>query len=540
MNTSVVSAAIIEGNLIIGLSDGSVINCGYVQGPQGLTGPEGPMGATGDNGTDGNTILTVAGTPGNEMGTDGDYAIDNINWRIYGPKSGGVWGKAKEILPSPENLIVNGRGFEGGAGGSGDSGGGGGGEGIRLINGGDGITATAISDSVTEIDAYIATEKGLQFDGGRIAINLGTGLEFDASTGALKSAVNAAEYAKITYVDQKTAPVPYRIETDKVLRDGKASTLSTTAEIQLVDNEDNFTNVKFTGLNGIGVTSDQQGITFDGAALIGDISVELDDYATKQYSDAKDEELQLQIDDLGITKGKVARYKVTNNNGTIVSRPGEFSTNTVFPNNVNIMSFGIEDEDGVLTKPMANGDIIETVNPVTNLVNRYKITDAVSAPTAITVEYVSGTDDYTINAEKQFYIYPQNEAGVSKEYVDAQDDLRLVKSGDEMTGMLTVKPTSGNYGIVVQPGPDASGVADILRVRDYDDNQVFFADVSGGVGVNPSWTPSSANHLATKKYVDDNTGGDLKVPVGSGAPSGITVGSMWFDLTTNSLYIKVS
>ena len=30
---------------------------------------------------------------------DGDYAIDNINWRIYGPRSGGVWGKAKSMLP---------------------------------------------------------------------------------------------------------------------------------------------------------------------------------------------------------------------------------------------------------------------------------------------------------------------------------------------------------------------------------------------------------------------------------------------------------
>ena len=99
MNTSVVSAAILEGCLIIGLSDGSVINCGFVQGPQGLSGPEGPMGSTGNNGLDGNTILTVAGTPGNEMGTDGDYAIDNINWRIYGPKSGGVWGRAKSMLP---------------------------------------------------------------------------------------------------------------------------------------------------------------------------------------------------------------------------------------------------------------------------------------------------------------------------------------------------------------------------------------------------------------------------------------------------------
>ena len=89
---SVVSAAIIEGSLIIGLSDGSIINCGFVQGPQGLSGPQGPMGATGNNGTDGNTIITVAGTPGNETGSDGDYAIDNINWRIYGPRAGGLWG----------------------------------------------------------------------------------------------------------------------------------------------------------------------------------------------------------------------------------------------------------------------------------------------------------------------------------------------------------------------------------------------------------------------------------------------------------------
>jgi hypothetical protein len=126
---SVVSAAIIEGNLIIGLSDGSIINCGFVQGPQGLSGPQGPMGATGDNGTDGNTIITVGGTPGNEMGSDGDYAIDNINWRIYGPKSGGVWGKAKEMLPGPENILENGRAPSGGSGGGsmGGSGSGGGG-----------------------------------------------------------------------------------------------------------------------------------------------------------------------------------------------------------------------------------------------------------------------------------------------------------------------------------------------------------------------------------------------------------------------------
>ena len=45
--TSVVSAAVIGGDLILGLSDGSIINCGRVQGPQGLKGDQGPMGATG-------------------------------------------------------------------------------------------------------------------------------------------------------------------------------------------------------------------------------------------------------------------------------------------------------------------------------------------------------------------------------------------------------------------------------------------------------------------------------------------------------------
>ena len=90
--TSVVSAAVIGGELILGLSDGSIINAGFVQGPQGLKGDQGPMGATGRSGTDGNTILTVAGAPDTTLGKDGDYAINTTVWEIYGPRSGGVWG----------------------------------------------------------------------------------------------------------------------------------------------------------------------------------------------------------------------------------------------------------------------------------------------------------------------------------------------------------------------------------------------------------------------------------------------------------------
>ena len=101
--TSVASAAVISGDLIIGLSDGSIINCGRVQGPQGLTGDQGPMGATGRSGTDGNTILTVQGTPDTTVGKDGDFAINVTVWEIYGPRAGGVWGTGTPLRGNKRN-----------------------------------------------------------------------------------------------------------------------------------------------------------------------------------------------------------------------------------------------------------------------------------------------------------------------------------------------------------------------------------------------------------------------------------------------------
>ena len=206
------------------------------------------------------------------------------------------------------------------------------------------------------------------------------------------------------------------------------------------------------------------------------------------------------------------------------------------------------DINGQPTRPCELGDIIEFVEAISTAsigeVTRYRITNADSGAQGLSVEYLSGTNDFEVDETEEVYIYPQNQETASKEYVDAQDDLRLIKAGDEMTGKLTVKPTSGAFGLVVLPGPDASGTTDIFRVRDYEDKQVFYADVSGGVGVNTSWTPTSNNHLVPKKYLEDyvdtHGGGDAKVPVQPGAPGGMVVGSMWFDTTTNSLMIKVS
>ena len=175
------------------------------------------------------------------------------------------------------------------------------------------------------------------------------------------------------------------------------------------------------------------------ADAILDGTVDLTGYATVVYSDAEDQELQNQIDELGVTKGKVARYTTINLTGSPASRPGDLAVNASDPTAVVLVSFGTEDADGVLTKPMAVGDIIEFVDAVNGNVSRYRITDADAAPTYVSVEYVSGDNDFVVGEEEQVYIYPQNASGASKDYVDAQDDLKLNLTGGNLSGELVSK-----------------------------------------------------------------------------------------------------
>ena len=100
----VASAAVVSGELIIGLDDGTLIRCGYIQGPTGLTGPQGPMGPQGRPGIDGNTLLHGAGVPTFDDGKDNDWYIDSKNYRLYGPKTGGKWGSGVALLPKDRGM----------------------------------------------------------------------------------------------------------------------------------------------------------------------------------------------------------------------------------------------------------------------------------------------------------------------------------------------------------------------------------------------------------------------------------------------------
>ena len=69
-----------------------------------------------------------------------------------------------------------------------------------------------------------------------------------------------------------TAALPYRLETDKITREGKKEGKAARGgEIQLVDNLGAFHNVVFKGLAGVATSSDEQGIIVDGSELLSQI-----------------------------------------------------------------------------------------------------------------------------------------------------------------------------------------------------------------------------------------------------------------------------
>ncbi len=115
----VASAAIVSGELIIGLDDGSIIRAGYVQGPKGLTGDRGSQGSVGPKGLDGNSVLHGLGTPTMDDGRDGDFFYSTDQVAFYGPKTAGKWGKPVYLRPQDNKSFTLPTGMKSQGGGAG-------------------------------------------------------------------------------------------------------------------------------------------------------------------------------------------------------------------------------------------------------------------------------------------------------------------------------------------------------------------------------------------------------------------------------------
>ena len=168
----IVSAAVVSGELILGLSDGSLIRAGYVQGAQGLQGVPGPIGATGRPGVDGNGILNGAGFPKSEDGKDGDFYIDVTRMALFGPKEGGVWGKPVFLRPEDWGASQLGKPVSTSGGRTFSAAMGGGGSGTVVTGGGGTGSITPIFDSGDPLAAATWKKVAEDPDGDAMIVDL--------------------------------------------------------------------------------------------------------------------------------------------------------------------------------------------------------------------------------------------------------------------------------------------------------------------------------------------------------------------------------
>ena len=313
---TVSSAAVIGGELIIGLNDGSIINCGNVQGPQGLKGDSGPIGATGQAGVDGNTIHSTQGAPEYSLGRSGDFAINTVLWEIYGPKSASGWGTGTPLRGNrrngqgPTNEIFGNNPSAPANPNAGTM------QTTRTLPLVNPSTRTAqnlpdssglqtqedynnyvysaleaLSNGVSpevDLSAYATTSyvdaadetinntavRGVQIGSAAQETAdeaLGATADLQGQIDELKDAdVDLSSYATKSDLSTATQALPYRLETDKTMRDQSLPPKTTKnadpiivhagGEIQLVDNLGFFHNVTFTGRNGIETSSTAAGI----------------------------------------------------------------------------------------------------------------------------------------------------------------------------------------------------------------------------------------------------------------------------------------
>jgi len=215
-------------------------------------------------------------------------------------------------------------------------------------------------------------------------------------------------------------------------------------------------------------------------AIIAQIQESLDDQ----------EKIVAKIEELSITKGAVSRYTVKGTEINVATRNGELYVNS--PNAVDVVyiSFAPFDANGQATKPTNPDDIVEFVEAVggknAGEITRYKVISGDS--NALTVEYLSGTNNFEVDEAEEVYVYPQNQAGASQEYVDQGLASKLGNSGANQI-------------------PDDTD----WKVRQHTSegkNKTLIHSVGGQLGVYNLKEPVESHHAATKGYVDSRPSGN--------------------------------
>ena len=204
-----------DGHLLLGISDGSIIDVGRVVGPAGATGAVGATGLAGESGKDGAAVLSGPRAPQADDGVEGDHWIDISSAEFsFFKKNGEGWTKLAElrhiVTPGPVTAV-------GGGGGSG-----GGGElqntatlplanPSRYKNHGRVLPPSDGLKSQKDLNEWVYSVL-LNFDADGSKISVGANPPDPAEVGMLWFSTNADELTLFIYVPAVAAPLGAKAE----------------------------------------------------------------------------------------------------------------------------------------------------------------------------------------------------------------------------------------------------------------------------------------------------------------------------------------
>jgi hypothetical protein len=477
----------------------------------GATGERGPVGLPGQSGVDGAAVLSGPRPPAQEDGVDADHWIDlsSAGFGFY-KKASGSWTKLAELRVSQlgqQQTAVGG------------SGSGGGGVDVPPViidldppdngNNNKPVRPGDLWFDSDQLALYVATKDSSKKIVWVICIPGVTGVPGTQAASVpvvYPKAVDGEEWINpLTQVTYKyNAPKKQWINVNGgiVSVQDKPPLTPQTGSLWFDTEDDELTLYIYEGgawvpaappvsLDGINATID--------AALV----VQNDLLDRVQAGEIEQRKIELALEELQVTKGSVARYKITATNIGAAGRNGELYVNNAVAADVQAMSFAPFDLNGQPIKPCNVGDIVELVQAVAlanvGEVSRYRILSGDS--NALTVEYLSGTNDFEVDQTQEVYIYPQNEAGVSKDYVDTGLAGKLNNSGaSDLANDTDWKVRQQN----------ASG-----------SNKTLLQIKAGELGVYNLKEPTQSHHAATKAYVDAKPSGGSGFGISASRPPGL-------------------
>ena len=198
------------------------------------------------------------------------------------------------------------------------------------------------------------------------------------------------------------------------------------------------------------------------------------------------------VEELSITKGSVARYVVKGTSINVATRNGELYVNSPNAAEVEYISFAPFDSNGQSTKPCNKDDIVEFVEAAGGKyagdITRYRVVSGDF--NALTVEYLSGDNNFEVGEAEEVYVYPQNSDLASVDYVDAQDEALKEQIDLKMSLTGTQRLSPDNFWRLKQVTPEGN-------------DQTYLSISNAEIRLYHVAEPAADDHATTKKYVDD-------------------------------------